>query len=717
MRWIQINLVEDDVLGADVDGWRRYWSEARVDGVTISAAGGVAQYPTDIPFHHRAKFLEGRDLFGELCAAAKSCGLRVLARIELFFAHGDLYAAHPDWFRTGPDGAPVAIDDFVAEAISEAGVRLTTSLSDFGSMAGEGFFMPCWNGPYYREFIPAVMSELAERYPIDGFFGAGWPVPSGWTPGLAFRCYCPHCLALWGARGPGHDVYPERHDESDPLWNDFVAFINDCASEMQAEWQRHVKAIRPELTVVGCHSGSVAPALRWDTYLSHVDMVTNDSQGRGIADSSSGQARASLWSPGRNAQVLRAAAGEKPVCHIVGAWGPLRRLARAPAEVRLTVAQVVARGARPWFNVSSGTIRDRRWLEPVAEYFRWHAECEPYLRNERSLARVALAWSPSSGWPAKRGKGPSVADAMNGWYLASLRSRIPIDIVAEWRLADELPAYDVLILPSGVRLGPEAAASVIAHLRAGGGVIAGCGTLHPADGDPHKALAAEMGVEVPDAPAGPCPQGYLVLDGADRQRRLLDGIGDTDYLPAGSWTALAAPAQPAAGVARLLPRLHFLAEKAFVEGEPDPARVLLEHGRAIYLGTDLDAHYGQHQLPDVGRILTNAIRAAGDGRAPIVEVVGPGLVDVNVWRQARSMTVHLVNLTHPDLYASIVDEIHAVGPHQVRLAVDASTRVRSARLLRRNETTPWRSAPDGRVEITVPTLHDFEVVAVDVAPA
>ena len=64
---------------------------------------------------------------------------------------------------------------------------------------------------------------------------------------------------------------------------------------------------------------------------------------------------------------------------------------------------------------------------------------------------------------------------------------------------------------------------------------------------------------------------------------------------------------------------------------------------------------------DHGRLLRNAVRWATN-EAPPVEVDGPGVLDVTVWRQRESMTVHLVNLTNPMMMKGPLREIIPVGP-------------------------------------------------------
>ena len=51
MRWLPLNPVADDPLHTDVGAWQAYWLDARVEGLTISAAGATAFYPTEVRLH------------------------------------------------------------------------------------------------------------------------------------------------------------------------------------------------------------------------------------------------------------------------------------------------------------------------------------------------------------------------------------------------------------------------------------------------------------------------------------------------------------------------------------------------------------------------------------------------------------------------------------------------------------------------------------------
>ena len=79
-RWGQTNITEKDPVQYDIAWWREYWKRTEVQGVIINAGGIVAYYPSKFPLHHRAQFLNGRDLYSDLAKAAHQDGLAVMAR-------------------------------------------------------------------------------------------------------------------------------------------------------------------------------------------------------------------------------------------------------------------------------------------------------------------------------------------------------------------------------------------------------------------------------------------------------------------------------------------------------------------------------------------------------------------------------------------------------------------------------------------------------------
>jgi hypothetical protein len=85
-----------------------------------------------------------------------------------------------------------------------------------------------------------------------------------------------------------------------------------------------------------------------------------------------------------------------------------------------------------------------------------------------------------------------------------------------------------------------------------------------------------------------------------------------------------------------------------------------------WLPGDWDSTFWQFLLEDHARLLKNAILWAAN-EEPVVAVNGPGLLDVTVWRQQDSMTVHLVNLSNPMAMRGYFREFLAVGPLRLRV--------------------------------------------------
>ena len=98
----------------DIGWWREYWKRTAIQGVIINAGGIVAYYPSKFPLQHRAEFLNGRDLYGELVAVARQDGLAVVARMDSNRTSEDFYQAHQDWFARKLSGEVYrAADKFV----------------------------------------------------------------------------------------------------------------------------------------------------------------------------------------------------------------------------------------------------------------------------------------------------------------------------------------------------------------------------------------------------------------------------------------------------------------------------------------------------------------------------------------------------------------------------------------------------------------------------
>jgi len=116
-------------------------------------------------------------------------------------------------------------------------------------------------------------------------------------------------------------------------------------------------------------------------------------------------------------------------------------------------------------------------------------------------------------------------------------------------------------------------------------------------------------------------------------------------------------------------------------------------------------------LADHGRLLGNAVRWAIN-EEPVVTVAGPGLLDVTVWRQSGAIVVHLVNFTNPMMMKGPMRELTPIGEQRVRLRVEG--RVTRTKLLVSGRNVHTKVS--GKyLEITIPSILDHEVLALDIA--
>jgi parallel beta-helix repeat protein len=108
------------------------------------------------------------------------------------------------------------------------------------------------------------------------------------------------------------------------------------------------------------------------------------------------------------------------------------------------------------------------------------------------------------------------------------------------------------------------------------------------------------------------------------------------------------------------------------------------------------------------KLLRNIVNWATNEDAPVT-VIGSGVLDVTVWKQRDSMTVHLVNLTNPMMMKGPIRETCPVGAQTVSVALPDGVSRAEAKLLvadRKLEVT----VGDGRASVEVPGVDLLEAV-------
>jgi hypothetical protein len=111
------------------------------------------------------------------------------------------------------------------------------------------------------------------------------------------------------------------------------------------------------------------------------------------------------------------------------------------------------------------------------------------------------------------------------------------------------------------------------------------------------------------------------------------------------------------------------------------------------------------------KLLRNAVVWATNENPPVT-VTGPGVLDVTVWQQKSSLTVHLVNLTNPMMMKGPIRELIPIGEQKVRVRLPDGTQAKKVRLLAA-EKSPRVERSGQHLSFTVASILDHEVVAID----
>ena len=115
---------------------------------------------------------------------------------------------------------------------------------------------------------------------------------------------------------------------------------------------------------------------------------------------------------------------------------------------------------------------------------------------------------------------------------------------------------------------------------------------------------------------------------------------------------------------------------------------------------------------DHGTLLKNTIRWALN-EATIVKVKCPGVIDVTTWRQEKSLTLHLVNLTNPMMMKGPFRELIPVDA-EVQISLPSNIKVKNMKLLLRGEAIS-HTIEGGTISISIPKIEDHEIVGIDLA--
>lgn len=687
MRWAQLTLAENDPGTYDLQFWLDYFKRTHSDAVCLSAGGCVAFYPTKIPLHYRSQWMGASDPFGDLVAGCRKLNMVILARTDPHAVHQDVYDAHPDWIAVEANGQK----------------RRHWAMPEL--------WVTCALGPYNFEFMTEVTREIVTRYQVDGVFSNRW-AGSG-------MCYCEHCRANFKAAA-NLDL-PRTLNPQDPSRRAYIEWKQQRLFEVWRVWDAAIREANPNARYVPNSGGGALSELDMKTVGERAPILFADRQARsGVT---------APWANGKNGKEYRSTMGRKAIGGIfsVGVEETYRwkDSAQNGPEIRLWAIDGIANGLRPWFTKFCGVPHDKRWLSVVEDIYGWHYRNDRYLRNEAPLARVALVYSQQTAhyYGGERAR-QKVEDHTLGYYQALVEARIPFEMVNDRLLeAEHVSQFKTLIFPNIAALSDQQCGQVREFVQRGGGVVATHETSLYNEWGVRRSdfgLADLFGTSYDGGTDERMMNSYLrlesdvatgkrhpILAGLEDAERIINGVNRVRTKKAAEYRnppLTLIPSYPDLPMEEVFPRV----------AKTDIPEVYVREtgkGRVVYFPWDIDRIFWEILAVDHFKLLRNAVDwTSNEPRAVTVE--GPGILDVALWRQKDSMTLHLVNLTNPMMMKGPLREFIPLPPQQVSITLPEGKKARQVKLLVSGRAVRVQES-GGKVRLTIPSILDHEVVAID----
>jgi hypothetical protein len=716
-RWGQTNLTEVDPIRYDNAWWRNHWKRTHIEGLIINAGGIVAYYPSQHPLHHRAEYLDERDLLGEIVAEAREDGLSVVARMDSNRADERFYVEHPDWFSVDDHARPYRASEL---------------------------FIACVNSPYYETFIPSVLREVIERYQPDGFADNSW---SGLQRDRI--CHCVYCQKKF--RSHANTELPKVHNWDDPVYRLWIRWNYDRRIEI---WDINNETTRryggEHCLWIGMNAGDlVSQSNHFRDYRAIAErtkLIFLDSQYRrpGMGFQRNGEAGTLLHGIlGWDKLIPESMA-------MYGAGQPSFRLAsKSPHDARLWALEGIAGTIQPWWHHIGAYHEDRRQYRTAAPLFEWHERNEQYLVDRTPIASVGVVWSQENvdyygaGNPIEQFRMP-----WDGLTDALLRDRIPYLPVHADHIERNCAEYDLkaLVLPNVGALSDGQCEAIRAFVSRGGGLVAtGETSLYDEWGQQRDdfALGDLFGVHATGVHHGAATDDrkawdewgqhtYLRLSPERRRwvygpsqedepnndaprHPVFTGFDETDTIPFGGRLEVVVPyAEVETPLTYIPPFPIYPPETAWMRNPVSsiPALVLNAtntRGRIAYLSADLDRTFGRSRLPDHARLLANLVRWSANDAIP-VEVEGAGFLDCRLYQQQGRKVLHIVNLTGFETGQAPAYEYFPAGPISVRIASEEPTL--QVKMLVSGEVQDLVPS-NGSVLVSIDQIADHEVLVIE----
>ncbi|MFW6032705.1 MAG: hypothetical protein ACOCTI_04960 [Phycisphaeraceae bacterium] len=589
--------------------------------IIVDAGGGIRTfYPTAIEELGPNPYLApGQDFFGDMTAACKQRGIRVLARNDFGRMNVRTYEAHPDWALRSPDGATDQAYDAVA----------TCPTSDlFLRISGDAF------------------REQIENYDIDGIY----------INALGGRCWCERCRGLF-EKETGHAA-PTEADWNDPVWHAWIEFGYRVVDRLAKAQYEAVKAVDPGQLYFIDSAGYQEPG--WITGRAQ-DLVTQ-AEHQDVASTESFNNRSAPYVRqlgGIVGRFIRRCGDRlgKPGWQFVSSFpGHAWPCSNQPPEEYEAWASAAYLSGCSVVTPFYGHLDedDLRVVAPARRVYGFAREHKRLLNQAQPIVPVAVVWS------RRTLDHYGQADPMGRYYhrfmaacRALLQEQIPFTVIPDEDLeAGRLDGIDTLVAPNLACVSDTGIDQLERFVAAGGAVVADYdslgydmhGRLRESDPIERFGIARDhTAARFPDDWHLARQHSYLLMQ--DLAHPLFAGFENVTVLPyRGShlpshYLGEAGPAPMTwAPPAQAQPP-----EMGWIRERTDTPMVLFGGGgRFVYFPFELFELAWRYNLPDHRRLIGNAVRMV---TVLPVYASAPTSVELTLARAGNDLLIGLVNHT------------------------------------------------------------------------
>jgi len=584
LRILQTVLRQPDAANYNVDSVVQYMREVHANVLVINGGGVVDYFQNTLPLSNVNPYIGERDLLADIVSGCHQSGIKVIARVDFRGVDIARYDLHPDWFARNEQNEPIILD-------------YTTP----------GLYAPCYNGYYRNEHAVAFISQLFEKYNIDGI----------WHNAVNFHnvCYCDRCQELYS------EVYHRKipgKTASKGEWEIYYQWNEIIASKQLAKMRATVKKYGDDKSYSAevfdmyrveqqKHTGiSLYSAAKYFDFLVTVSFIANNSFPIDYKD---------IYYPSAIIRFLKSLNPDKPPVILFGGNGTEHRyIYDPPLESRLWLWETAGTGGGFWNCYFNGSFPaktlDRRNAYLASDAYKYILDNQALIQNLQPVTDIAIFYSKASGQTLGD---DDFSLPLKGVFRLLEEGHYQYGFVSDNQLnAAKLNQFKVLIMPNVTALSDEHVGIIREWVAGGGKLIATFQTsLFDESGMQRKdfGLADVFGVNY---------DGTIISTGIDCYQKILTrnpilkGFEKTELLHNSGKTLMVNTGPEATEITGYLPKINNQPpENAFPESwdSPNPIMVLNTYGKGqvVYFANEAARLNYTIGHPDYRYLLENSI--------------------------------------------------------------------------------------------------------------